>query len=133
MAVDKNLDQLKNALRESEEQRRLALESAALGTWDWDIQADRAVVDERGRQLFGFPGKGGPISYATALAAIHPDDRAAVEERMRRALAPCSDGAYETEHRVVWPDGSVRGYSPRGRAGSRAQVPIAEPCVSSAP
>jgi PAS domain S-box-containing protein len=115
VAVAWNIDQLKGALRESEEQRRLALEAAALGTWDWDVAADSAAVDARGRELFGFPQER-PISYATALAAIHPDDRALVEERVRAVLEPSSDGSYEVEHRVVWPDGSVHWLLAKGRA-----------------
>jgi PAS domain S-box-containing protein len=111
----KKIDQLEGALRESEEQRRLALEAAALGTWDWDVLGDRAAVDERGRQLFGFPGEG-PVTYAMALAAIHPEDRALVEERVRGVLAPSSDGRYETQHRVVWPDGSIRWLFAKGQA-----------------
>jgi PAS domain S-box-containing protein len=111
----RKIDQLEGALRESEEQRRLALEAAALGTWDWDVAADSAAVDARGRELFGFPEEG-PISYAAALAAIHPVDRALVEERVKAVLEPGSDGSYEVEHRVVWPDGSVHWLLATGRA-----------------
>ncbi|HET6519715.1 MAG TPA: PAS domain-containing protein, partial [Geminicoccaceae bacterium] len=114
VALVRKLDQLEGALRESEEQRRLALEAAALGTWDWDVRADRAAVDARGRELFGFPGEG-PITYATALAAIHPDDRGRVEEKVRGALDPASDGSYEIEHRVLRRDGSVRWLFAKGQ------------------
>ena len=39
--------------RESEERLRVALAAARMGTWRWDIPADRWTLDESLRELFG--------------------------------------------------------------------------------
>ena len=43
------------ALSQSEQQLRLALDAAAMGTFLWDVATDRAESDSRMRSLFGLP------------------------------------------------------------------------------
>jgi signal transduction histidine kinase len=65
--------------------------------------------------MYGFPLTAEP-AYEELLARVHPDDRAATERATRAALDPAGIGHYETEHRAVWPDGTERWISVRGRA-----------------
>ena len=51
-------------------------------------------------------------SYDNFLAAIHPDDRQAVIDAVNACVE--RDVPYEIEHRVVWPDGTVRWLLERG-------------------
>ena len=44
---------MENSLRESEEQARLALEVAGLGTWNWQPEADVVIADSRCREICG--------------------------------------------------------------------------------
>jgi PAS domain S-box-containing protein len=97
------------------EQRRLALEAAELGAWDYRFEAGDVSWDDRCRDIWGVP-QGNRIDYAGAIARIHPDDRAAVDEAMRQALAGVDGGAYHREFRVVWPDGSLHWVASHGRA-----------------
>jgi PAS domain S-box-containing protein len=101
------------ALRQSEERLRLAAEAAHLGTWHWDLVADRLVWSDECKRLFGIPAAA-EMSYALFLAAIHPDDRDRVDQAVRRALHEGAD--YDVEYRTVWPDGGVRWIVARGRA-----------------
>lgn len=39
-------------LRESERRLRLALDSAEMGTWDWNLTTDELLWDERQYELF---------------------------------------------------------------------------------
>ena len=65
----------KEALRVSEERMSLAVESAQLALWDWDVANDRVWMTEEGRKFFGFePDE--PLDYATLAGRVHPDDRA---------------------------------------------------------
>ncbi|MFH0934088.1 MAG: PAS domain-containing protein, partial [Pseudomonadota bacterium] len=85
---------------------------ANIGTWEWDIQTGSLYWSERIAPLFGYPVGELETSYDNFLAAIHPDDR----QRVIDAVAACVEGdvPYEIEHRVVWPDGTVRWLLERG-------------------
>ena len=107
----------KEALRVSEERMSLAVESAQLALWDWDVANDRVWMTDEGRKFFGFePGE--PIDHATLAGRVHPDDRAARATAIQHALA--TGGSYESEFRVILPDGSVRWIAARGRSPSPA-------------
>jgi PAS domain S-box-containing protein len=104
------------ALRESEERLSLALSAGGVvGTWVWEIQADRVVADERFARLFSIDpeaaASGAPIS--DYVAAIHPEDRDRVGAEIEAAVA--TNGPYRSEYRVLQPDGTVRWVDARGR------------------
>lgn len=105
---------VEEALATASEQRRLTLEAADMGAWDYRFDTGEVLWDERCRNQWGI-AEGGQIDYARAIAAIHPEDRAATDEAVKRALAGADDGAYHGEFRVVWPDGSVHWIGSRGQ------------------
>ncbi|XKH61666.1 PAS domain-containing protein [Halomonas sediminis] len=85
---------------------------ANIGTWEWDIQSGALYWTERVAPLFGYREEEVEPSYENFIQAVHPEDRDAMNEAIRAAI---EDGAlYECEHRVVWPDGSVRWLLERG-------------------
>jgi PAS domain S-box-containing protein len=86
------------ALARSEEKLRMSLEAAQMGTWDWDIVSGQLVWGERCKRLFGLP-QDAPITYEGFLKAIHPDDRARIDEAVKEALAK-KDSEYDVEMRV---------------------------------
>ena len=107
----------KEALRVSEERMSLAVESAQLALWDWDVANDRVWMTDEGRKFFGFePGE--PLHYANLAGRVHPDDRAVRATAIQHALA--TGGSYEAEYRIILPDGSVRWIAARGRSPSPA-------------
>src|SRR4051812_43418622 len=88
------------------ERTALALAAGRMGTWDWDVAADRVVWDEQECRLFGLrPGDPPPTGDAF-FAIVHPEDRGALVEACERA-ARTGEG-YEVEYRIGLPDGSVR-------------------------
>ena len=88
------------------ERTALALAAGRMGTWDWDVAADRVVWDEQECRLFGLrPGDPPPTGDAF-FAMVHPEDRGALVEACERA-ARTGEG-YEVEYRIGLPDGSVR-------------------------
>ncbi|HOX58854.1 MAG TPA: PAS domain S-box protein [Candidatus Paceibacterota bacterium] len=101
-------------LRKAAEQRRLALEAADLGTWDYQFQSGEVFWDERCREMWGM-AQSDHVSYAAAVGRIHPEDRAAVDKAVQEALAGRDGGAYHIEFRVVWSDGSVHWVASHGR------------------
>lgn len=102
------------ALRNVSEQRRLALEAAALGAWDYRFDRGEVLWDAPCRNMFGFPA-GSRIDYGEATSRIHPEEREAVRDAVNQALAGANGGVYNTEFRVVWPAGSVHWIASHGR------------------
>ncbi len=103
------------AVRTSEERLQLALDSSlAVGTWDWDVVADRVTADARFARLYGVDPQlardGGNI--AAFFANIHPDDLPVVRAAIDRTLA--DDTPFGTEYRLIQPDGSVRWVTAQG-------------------
>ncbi len=102
------------ALRQASEQRRLALESAQMGAWDYRFDTGDVYWDERARSMYGI-SSGLQIEYDAAIARIHEDDRASTNEAVKRAIEGANGGAYDREYRVVWPDRSVHWVASHGR------------------
>src|ERR1700758_2117371 len=67
---------------------------------------------DKWRALLGF-GKSEPIDLNAFLQKLHPEDREAVSQTLAKALD--GQGGYETEYRVVLPDGRMRWIASRGR------------------
>ena len=93
------------ALHLQSERLELATHSAGIGIWDWNIQKDELVWDDRMQALYGL--KSGDFSgvYEAWLNGLHPDDRDNVNEVLMKAVR--GEGEYDTEFRVLWPDGST--------------------------
>lgn len=104
------------ALRESEERLRIALEAAAMGTWDWNIPADHMLWNEQHYRLFGMEPDAGPLPYERFVQALHPDDRQMVCEKLTALFE--QDLPYNAEYRVIWPDGSLRWLADEGHVSS---------------
>ena len=100
------------ALHKFEERVALAAEAAQLGVWEFDATTDRMWVSDKVRQLFQFPAEG-EIRYVDFQKRVHPDDRAGRDRVMRRAIQ--THGSYETEYRIVLPDGTIRWIGGRAR------------------
>ena len=109
----KQAEQATADLRSAAEQRRLALEAADLGAWDYNFQTGEVFWDDRCREMWGVP-QAETVNYDGAIAVIHPEDRAGVDEAVQQALAGKDGGAYHREFRVVWPDGSVHWIASHG-------------------
>ena len=108
------LQRTQEALRQSEERMRLALNAVAgMGTFDWNVTADRLHFDERMSRLFGFdPRAASEFPLAQFLQTVHAEDR----ERIERAVAATVETGkdYSQEYRVLLPDGELRWISAQG-------------------
>jgi PAS domain S-box-containing protein len=101
------------ALQTNEARLRLALDTARLTTWDWDMTTDKVEWSEEHFRIHGYDvGKVEP-SYAAWASRIHPDDRQATEQALAQARE--QHQFYTAEFRVVHPDGTIRWCSARGR------------------
>lgn len=100
------------ALRESEERLSLAAHSAEAGLWSLDLQSGDVWSTGKTLELMGL-NPGGLDSFEEILQVVHPEDRAELQQAIRRAIDTGEN--YRHEYRVVFPDGSTRWIAGRGR------------------
>ncbi|WP_295454581.1 PAS domain-containing protein [uncultured Thiodictyon sp.] len=86
---------------------QLINEVARIGTWEWDLVADRHLWDSRLYALYGLHEEDGPPTYASWSARIHPDDLPGIEARLDALCSGQKDIARD-EFRIRWPDGTER-------------------------
>ncbi|MFZ5760310.1 MAG: PAS domain S-box protein [Thermodesulfobacteriota bacterium] len=70
------------ALRQSEERLKLALEGADIGLWDWNMQTGEIYFSPRCFANLGYAADEQPQSFSTWRDLLHPDD----EKPVRRAI-----------------------------------------------
>jgi PAS domain S-box-containing protein len=99
-------------LREREARINLAAESAHLAFWVIYPEQHTGWMSDNGRKLYGFDSDL-PLNRDLICARVHPDERAAVHAAFDHACA--SLGIFESEHRLVLPNGQTRWVIVRGR------------------
>ncbi len=104
---------VEDALRRSEELLRVSAMAADIGMWHWTPGTSTVEVTANWRKLFGIDPAAG-VTFETWSNALDPDDRARAVSELNRASE--EHGEFDTEYRVVRPDGSLRWLVDRGRA-----------------
>ena len=92
----------------------LAIDAAGIGTFDWDLVTGVLSWDEQLIEMFGYDVEGFDQSIEAFNARLHPDDLPRVSEALRACIESC--GEFESEYRVLLPDGDTRWVHARGRA-----------------
>lgn len=97
-----------------EERYRLAFEATGQGFWDWDVRADQWYFSDGFCAMLGYPQDDLQPSRDVYLGLVHPDDRAAVQASLDRAVA---DGRspLRAEFRVRSREGRLHWVLCRGR------------------
>jgi PAS domain S-box-containing protein len=95
-AIEANLARSRRQLTDAQQLSRI-------GSWEWDIAAGEVWWSDELYRIYGLEPGGLKPSYETFLEYVHPDDRASVDERNRRAFAEHTP--FEDVKRVVRADG----------------------------
>jgi two-component system, LuxR family, sensor kinase FixL len=103
---------LARELEISEKRLNLAADSAALGMWEWDIVRDEIWITDKGRTMLGFaPSE--KVDFDRFRNRLYPEDRESVSSAVEKSLH--AGAGYESEYRVVLPDGQIRWIAGRGQ------------------
>lgn len=88
------------ALRKSEERLKKSEEIAGLGSWELDVVENILTWSDEVYRIFGLQPREFGATYQAFLDAVHPDDRAAVDNAYSVSVKE-GKNTYEIEHRVV--------------------------------
>jgi PAS domain S-box-containing protein len=75
------------ALRDSEERLRMALDGGQIGTWDWDLKNDAVRWGGHAARVFNVVPGSAPLRFEGFLEMVHPEDRSGVNEAVRHVIA----------------------------------------------
>ena len=101
-----NQKRLEQSLHESEKRLSLAVSTARIGYWRWNIETNFVEWFGDHECLFGIKNSefGGTIDHVQAM--VHPEDR---EKGMANLLKTLKEEVpFDNTYRVVHPDGSIR-------------------------
>jgi PAS domain S-box-containing protein len=90
-------------IEEAEVRLKLAIEAAAIGTFDWDVVNAHFHYSERLAEIFGYK-QTTDLTQESFSERIHPEDRAMRMEAHKKAF---ETGKLFYEARVIWPDNSI--------------------------
>lgn len=114
-------------LHDAQQRVSSVLAAGEVGTWTFDVESQRVVVDENLRGMFSLsPEEAQDGRLESCLRMIHPDDLPGVESAIASAI---EEGlTYYAEYRIVRKDGSTRfviarGNVERDEAGKAVSLP----------
>jgi two-component system CheB/CheR fusion protein len=112
--VEEGLVEAERLLSESRERLKFAVDSAGLGTWDYDPQTKDLIWDKRCKEIYGYEPRA-LVDMASFYKVIYPDDRVRVENKINETLQDPKLGEYDAEYRTVPIDGRVKWLKAKGR------------------
>ncbi|MFZ0735249.1 MAG: PAS domain S-box protein [Candidatus Sulfotelmatobacter sp.] len=101
------------ALRDSQAQLALALESSKTAIFDWDVLHRRGKWNPQMAALYGFHPADPYITAEEWVALFHPDETARLVEEFGRAVK--DQERFQFEFRALRPDGEIRWILSHGR------------------
>ena len=106
--------QIEEAIHVSEERNRMALQSAGMAAWDWDMDANKVSWNDQHFHVLGLGIALEDRSPAFFLQFIHPEDVAAVRSAFEKTIR---DGhIFHSEFRIIRADdGAIRWMDGYGR------------------
>ena len=84
----------------------LATHSGGIGVWDFDIENNVLVWDDQMYALYGITSAQFSGAYDAWQQGLHPDDKERGDKEIQMAISGEKD--FDTEFRVIWPDGTIR-------------------------
>ncbi|MFZ4572610.1 MAG: PAS domain-containing protein, partial [Bacteroidales bacterium] len=83
----------------------LAVRAGGVGVWDYDIVNNLLVWDDQMFAIYGINRTDFIGVYEVWQNGVHPDDKEHSDNETQMAIR--GEKEYDTEFRVIWPDGSV--------------------------
>ncbi|MBF0620504.1 MAG: PAS domain S-box protein [Magnetococcales bacterium] len=131
IAFIKNISERKQAedkLLRTSKRLSIATRAGGIGVWEWNLADNQLIWDHQMMEIYHVDKNEFTGHYQAWKNQVHPDDLLPTEALINSALA--GDIEFDTEFRIIWPDGSVRhvrsaglvNYSTRGLPESMVGV-----------
>jgi len=104
--IEAELQLAKNHAETNTLRMKLANESAQIGVWEWNLVSGELIWDEWMYKLYGITESCFSGAYEAWTKSLHPEDMKESNKQLEDAVAGI--GAFNTEFRVVHPNGQVR-------------------------
>jgi len=111
LAIARKRDE--HALRESEQRLEQAMLAGRMGAWQWNPRSGRVRWSPGLERIHGLDPATFGGTFEDFQRDIHPEDRAAMQAAMERALREA--GSYHISYRIRRPDGEMRWVMDRGQ------------------
>lgn len=110
--------QIEEGVAISEERSRIALQSAGMGAWDWNIDDNKVTWNEQHYMVLGLGPDLSEKPPVFFLQYVHPEDLAQVTKELEKAVE--EENVFHSEFRVIRADGGeVRWMTGYGRMVSK--------------
>ncbi len=93
-------------LKEVSNRMAIATQAANVGVWEYNVVDNKLVWDDNMYRLYGILKEDFSGVYEAWTAAVHPEDQHNWQRRIQMAIS--GEREFDTEFRVVWPDGEIR-------------------------
>jgi PAS domain S-box-containing protein len=98
--------QAEDKLHQLSDRLSLATRAGGVGIWDFDVVKNTLTWDDQMFALYGITREQFGGAYEAWQAGLYPEDRAKGDEEIQQALN--GEKEFDTEFRVLWPNGSIR-------------------------
>lgn len=88
------------------ERLKIATENANIGIWEYDIVNNNLIWDDNMYRLYGVKKEDFSGVYEAWESGVHPDDKIRGAHEIDLAISGVKE--FDTEFRVLWPNGTVR-------------------------
>lgn len=92
--------------KETAERLRIAIKTAIIGLWEYNIELNELIWDDNKYLLYPVLKENYSRVYEAWESVIHPDDKHDCAKRIEQAILGKKE--FDTEFRVIWPDGTVK-------------------------
>jgi PAS domain S-box-containing protein len=104
----------RQAIQESEERLQIALEAAAQGVWDWNLQTNEVIYSSSYKKMYGFGEQELKNDISEWNARIHPDDKTKMQNSVKAHLSS-GEPVFDSQYRIRGKDGRYRWVMAKGR------------------
>jgi PAS domain S-box-containing protein len=105
-------------LKNTKERLQLAIKGGELGTWDWNLQTDEVIFNNRWANMLGYELKEIKPHISAWEELVHPDDLSDVQDILNKHLQGKTD-FYESEFRMRHKSGKWIWIQDRGKVINR--------------
>jgi len=96
---------LEEELQQISARLSLAVRAGGVGIWDYDVSHNNLIWDDQMFRLYGITAAQFSGAYEAWTAGVHPEDRERGDKEIQMAIR--GEKEFDTEFRVLWPDGST--------------------------